>query len=1229
MRSNLKNNLNPKNLIIDTNDIKKLILYVSKLSKQINFYNSKNLIDGKWNNFFLDEAFVLAEISNYDINSINKESLDIIKNLDDFISDSQKQKILINFFNLIYDLLKTIDLWYTRISLSNITKKQTYIETQLEQAIKNRLIVILREFSSYANYFSQQNKIKFDFKSFNTIWNYEENEEDIFHNIGSEKSKFSSATKKLIFLYRPIYEVVLTIQSKSSDKFINSLNDKDDHDPHIGLLLAFFNLYEYPRKKINDFSTDHLDFFYKKILKQKPRGKSPNRLYMNIEINNDYESVYIPKEKEIIVGQEEDGSNIIFTNDREINLNNSKIEEVFSLFISDLDKIDYDSSYNLISNIYKKFHIKSNLEINSFNENNFSFSSLGEDQISKTNEEKTMDIAEYGFAVSSPIFISERSNKIIDFNLYLNIDSVQYLSNLIIDISNQTGESEQAIFNRIFSNAFTIEYTGEGGWVNSPDYKIIYPEDWSNGILSINLCIKKSDPIISRYNESIHGKKINTDLPVFQFTINSEGFYYPYSFLSGLEIYKLELKMEVDNLTNITAFNDFGGVSLDGDYEMFGPSPKLESKLLIGAYELFVKNVNNISIHWDFKNLPTQNFKISEYYDSYNDNLNNSSFKIKFDALSDYKFNRNKEQVAEYDLFEINDDKSVSKSRHIDIDNIGIFKILVNPDLSMEDIKDFNNNKESGFIKIELINPPMGFGFDQYSKVMNSFAEKNAKLVSQKKSISFKKPNEPFSPSISNLCIDYSASDLIDFQNQEKSLTKFFINHPFQGYIKSENNSSSYSNLVPSFENKGELILGFLDVKPNQFLNIFFEINKNQTVDYNFSTNLEFQYSSHTGWKKLGKESVIFDETYNITKTGVLCLKLNNDISTKSIISNNDNFYIKICSNDRVDQFSLIKKIILNAFLTTQILNSKSSNKKIPPNSTKEFRESIKGVMRINQPLSSFGSSRQESNLEFYQRISESLSHKNRPHIKSDIENFLIHNFSWLSFAKCLRINNNVTEIICLKKIDSNQVLNEMRLSNAEKNQILDKLKKYTSPFTKFKISNPIFEQVWIKGKICFNDLTSGEGLQKLNIDILEFICPWIHKDKLTSLDFEREIKNTEIFNFIKTRDYVSYFTGGSILHLKESQQGYFKFMDSSVHNMTTIKPSTNKSLIIIKNFNQIKVIDEKIFYAPEQTSYEDLGLESNFIVGDEDLDYEIDNSDFLNNQNEINNNPFTFNFKI
>ena len=71
-------------------------------------------------------------------------------------------------------------------------------------------------------------------------------------------------------------------------------------DPHIGLLLTF-NLYEYPRKKINNFSTDHLNFFYKKILKQKPRGQLPNRFYMNIEINSDYESVYIPKRKKLLL----------------------------------------------------------------------------------------------------------------------------------------------------------------------------------------------------------------------------------------------------------------------------------------------------------------------------------------------------------------------------------------------------------------------------------------------------------------------------------------------------------------------------------------------------------------------------------------------------------------------------------------------------------------------------------------------------------------------------------------------------------------------------------------------------------------------------------------------------------------------------------------------------------------------------------------------------------------
>ena len=57
------NNLNPKNLLIDDRDIDDLIIYVNKLSNNIDFYNFKNQPNGNWSDFFSDESFLLCQIS--------------------------------------------------------------------------------------------------------------------------------------------------------------------------------------------------------------------------------------------------------------------------------------------------------------------------------------------------------------------------------------------------------------------------------------------------------------------------------------------------------------------------------------------------------------------------------------------------------------------------------------------------------------------------------------------------------------------------------------------------------------------------------------------------------------------------------------------------------------------------------------------------------------------------------------------------------------------------------------------------------------------------------------------------------------------------------------------------------------------------------------------------------------------------------------------------------------
>ena len=101
-------------------------------------------------------------------------------------------------------------------------------------------------------------------------------------------------------------------------------------------------------------------------------------------------------------------------------------------------------------------------------------------------------------------------------------------------------------------------------------------------------------------------------------------------------------------------------------------------------------------------------------------------------------------------------------------------------------------------------------------------------------------------------------------------------------------------------------------------------------------------------------------------KTGVICFKLNSDLSTESVKTNNSKFYIKACSKNQVDQFSLINKIIVNSVRATQIIKSNSSNDKITPNSLQNFKQPIEGVVNLNQILPSFGGVKKETDIQFY-----------------------------------------------------------------------------------------------------------------------------------------------------------------------------------------------------------------------------------------------------------------------
>ena len=201
------------------------------------------------------------------------------------------------------------------------------------------------------------------------------------------------------------------------------------------------------------------------------------------------------------------------------------------------------------------------------------------------------------------------------------------------------------------------------------------------------------------------------------------------------------------------------------------------------------------------------------------------------------------------------------------------------------------------------------------------------------------------------------------------------------------------------------------------------------------------------------KDYILFDQTFNLMKTGIISFRFPDDFSKSTNLLDNSKFYLKACSLDKADQFSLIKSIKTNASLAKEFVSSNSKNRieNLKANSVEGFEKKPTGVLSVNQPFDSSTFKIKEDSNDFYMRVSELLRHKNRPVTKWDIEKFILNCFDWLSHVSCFNTHNSyqssVLKILCLKKIEPFQNIEEVKLSKAEMDEIKETLLSFISPF--------------------------------------------------------------------------------------------------------------------------------------------------------------------------------------
>lgn len=436
-------------------------------------------------------------------------------------------------------------------------------------------------------------------------------------------------------------------------------------------------------------------------------------------------------------------------------------------------------------------------------------------------------------------------------------------------------------------------------------------------------------------------------------------------------------------------------------------------------------------------------------------------------------------------------------------------------------------------------------------------------------------PNEPWTPIIKNLCLDYSATAEI------KDVEIIHL-YPYPQTFKKEELNHNPS-MLPTFCDEGNLFIALQEMEPGTNVNILFQMAEATADSESPREPVNWYYLENNSWKNMrtGFE-VLDDDTHGLTTSGIIKFAIPGSITNDNTILPNGMYWLKasIPKNSKsVSEIIGIHTQAIKATFTNEILNDKLRlNTPLPAGSISKLKESDSYIKKVDQPYESFNGRIPESQGHFYIRVSELLKHKNRAIQKFDYERLTLEAFPQLYKVKCINhsfaldahqyINDfpMAPGYIILAVIPDLNILKasevfEPRVPVSLLENIQKFIKERCSPFVRLRVMNPSYEGVNICIKV---KLHPGKDEQfykdKLKQELREFLAPWA-VGKFDKLSFGQCIYQSDIVGFIESRDYINYIIDLRMQHEDDEQ-------NIITNSQKVVCPITPRSILIASNID-------------------------------------------------------------
>ena len=455
----------------------------------------------------------------------------------------------------------------------------------------------------------------------------------------------------------------------------------------------------------------------------------------------------------------------------------------------------------------------------------------------------------------------------------------------------------------------------------------------------------------------------------------------------------------------------------------------------------------------------------------------------------------------------------------------------------------YNAANKTGFLNLRLEQPSFAFGHDLYAQVILDISQQNAAKLLKKNDnyVAIPPPNQPYTPKITKLFVNYSAEQQVDFSETN--------DYPFEFYHYDSFNTYSAFNekLFAGLTANAFLYLNLVDLEPPCQLSLYIELCQFVALEMgDIPPELQFYYLTKTGWKVL---PVLADETDNLSASGLIEFNIPEDIGENPTLMSESGYWLAFSTANQADDFARVM------LLTTQGIKVQRINPKDTPYlEAKKIKSLIRAIPEIDsiaQPFATFNGVAAEQQSEFYHRVSQRIKTKDRVSCKSDFELMALKALQGLYYSKLIPANNAGEVLLGLVNGYDNpsfpDAFNPV-VTRRDLNKIHQYLSARISPFVKLSVFNLSHEIITVTAELKFAPTVPiNRTCRDISQQLKLYLSPWIESEQ-KQITIDSGISSSALNDFLMSFSGVE---SVNSLSVKTSEQQVFnqQFIAYPKHN--------------------------------------------------------------------------------